>query len=446
MIAAILEKYIRNADLKEVVSKANSNFFLRLLGNVLAYLLVFSIVQLFGPNLYGQYSHSITIFLVFRLLSNFGIKPAVVRAFAEADSEHGVNVKAYYKKSLIILLITGLLSSAFLYGFAQFIADLYGKSYLASLIQILAFALLPYNLIDLNSAVFKGLRKIVHHTLLENIGNPLFSLITILISYWLFNDFIAVFYSIVFALAVLCFLSFVMLYRVLANIEVKTKKGVSYREILKVSLPMYLNSSLDLIGRWADILVLGFFCTDFQIGAYHLVSRLATAISVPLQALNSIITPKFRQLFIQNNLTTLKEVAQKSAKGTFVVAFLAGSALVIFGYWIIEFFEPAYVIAYSSLIVLVIGMVANSFFGSVLHLLNMTEGHMLLMRISTVVTAANIGLNLILIPELDIIGAAISTSCSIFMLYFLAALYCKKRLKFLPYAVPSLKRLTLKKY
>lgn len=444
MLKTLIEKLLNNVELREIVYKANSNLILRLLGSALAYVLVFSVVRMFGPQLYGQYSHSMTIFLVFRLLSNFGIKPATVRIFAELNREG--NAINFYKKAIYILILTGLIGSVGVYLFAEEISILYGKQYLAPLLKILAFALLPYNLIDLNSAVFKGLRKIKSHTFLENIGNPLFSLSFISISYLIFGDFEFVFYSVVIALNVLALISFVMIYREFKLRDFSRTSEVKYREILSVSMPMFLTGSMDLIGRWADILVLGFFCSDFQIGAYHLVSRLATAISIPLQALNSIITPKFRQLYKSHNYIGLKMIARSTAFGTFSLALFSGVLLIVFGPLLIDFFEPEYVFAYHCLIVLVIGMMANSFFGSVLHLLNMTEGHKLLMYLSIITTATNIFLNILLIPKYNILGAAFSTSISMFLFYFLSAIIVKRRLSFFPYSFsPLLMIRTLKK-
>lgn len=411
-----------NQHLKEVLLKAGNNLWLRLIGNLLSYLLVYMLLKLFGPSHYGQWSHAVTLLLVFRLLFNLGLKPAIVRAFSDFhEVEDKKHYKTYYIKALIITVTSGLLGVLIVFFCSSLFADLYQKIYLNRLLKILAFAILPASIIDVHSGMFKGVRSILRHTFYENISNPLFSLLLISITYLLIPDFEYAIIAFVIGLYIVCILSFISVYKEFPSFSEKIGKSeLRIKSVLSVSFIMLTNSSLELIMRWADVLLIGFFCTEIEIGAYYLVSRLATAISIPLQAVNSILTSKFRQLFQLRKMKDLAKVAQNTANVSFLLAFVPSLVLFILGRFIIGVFDSTYIFAYSSLVVLVISQISISAFGSVLHFLNMANKHSQLMRIQLSTTALNVLLNLVLIPFVGLLGAAASTAFTTVLTYFVA--------------------------
>jgi O-antigen/teichoic acid export membrane protein len=436
-----LSEITKNVHLKEIILKANKNLFLRLMGNALGYLIVFLLIRYFGPANYGKWSHSITIFLVLRLVTNIGIKPVIIRAFADVFDNKESNARDYYFKSLIMISVTGVSGAILLFFFSQSVADLYGKSYLSQILKILALGLIFYNYIDLNSAVFKGLGMIGRHTFIENIGNPLFSIIFISIGYFITKEFMYVFYLYVFALFILAILSFLLVFLEFKKLNLNKVTKVSYSNILRVSIPMFLNGSMDIIGRFADILILGFYCTEIEIGAYHLISRIAGAIFIPFQAINSIISTKFRQLYSKKDRIQLRVVTQNSTKLIFGISLFVSILILVGGEWVVNFIEDSNVFTVGwAMYILVFGYLGSSFFGSVLHLLNMTDGHNILMVITIITTVFNVLFNILLIPKFGIDGAAFSTALNLILLYSISAIIVYKRLGFLPFSIPSFKR------
>jgi O-antigen/teichoic acid export membrane protein len=374
------------------------------------------------------------------MASNLGLKTAMVRTFSSEEKEGNTyNLTAIYQKALVLLTFSSIVFGLLLYLFADTLSNAYNKSYLVEILKLLAFGFLPFNIIDLNSGVLRGLRKIGAHSFLENLGNPLFSIIFISGGFLLTESFKAVFYWYLLALSVLALISF---YLVLKQLRKNAKSGYSssYSEILSVSIPMFFTTSMNVLDRWADILVLGFFCSEIQIAAYGLANRLSKIIIIPLQSVNSIAATKYRKLYIQEDMKSLKRIAKSSTRLIALSSLLPLLILVLAASFVISIFDSELQIGVLALQILALSQLINVFTGSVGQLLNMTEGHKTLMKIAIISTAINIVLNLILIPNFGIEGAAIATFCSLAFNNLFSAWILKRRFGFSPAYIPFVKQ------
>lgn len=96
-------------------------------------------------------------------------------------------------------------------------------------------------------------------------------------------------------------------------------------------------------------------------------------------------------------------------------------AIVILGPFLIGLFGVAEVgEAYTYLIILSLGQLANAFAGPVLNVLNMTGYEKSARNTMLVTAAANIALNALLIPIFGPLGAAIATSATMLVWNFWA--------------------------
>ncbi len=430
-IKQVLLGLFRGTHEKEVLKKSQQNMFFRLGGRALSYVLVFTLIRLYGGAAFGKWTMISTVLLMTQLISGLGIKVAIVRFFSE-HKEQTFHLQQLYQKALLLLLITSFFSSLILYLLSGTIAEAYSKPYIKDFLSIVIWAILPLNIIDLHSAVFRGLRKIVRHSLLDNFLKPLIFILFVLISYYIIKEFRFIFYAYLFSLYAIAGISVLMVYSSLNKEESKGTKDITYKEFLSISTPMFFTNSMNTLNRWADILILGVFCNDTMIGAYSLTVRLSNIIPIPLLSVNSISGSKFRELFAKQDFDGLKSVVLKSNWIIMFLGFIPAIIFLIAGGPILGFFDKSYSFAFWSLIILVVGQAVNIYTGSVGQLLNMTDGHKTLAKISSLSTLFNLLLNLLLIPSLGIIGAAIATSLTLIINNFACVFAVKKRLGFMP--------------
>ena len=80
------------------------------------------------------------------------------------------------------------------------------------------------------------------------------------------------------------------------------------REILKISIPMMLTSSLFYILQWTDTLILGIYRPEWEIGVYNVAIKISSVTIISLFAINSIAAPKFAELFYSHKMQDFENI------------------------------------------------------------------------------------------------------------------------------------------
>ena len=88
---------------------------------------------------------------------------------------------------------------------------------------------------------------------------------------------------------------------------------------------------------------------------------------------------------------------------------LAAIAMACLGPFLLSLFGPDFTMGYPTMLVVLTGLVLRSATLPVEYLLNLTGHHRDTMRVYAVAALANVVLNLVLIPEFGVLGAAIGT-------------------------------------
>ena len=184
-----------------------------------------------------------------------------------------------------------------------------------------------------------------------------------------------------------------------------------------------------MIMSLTDKLMLGIFKTPYEVGIYSVALKLATITSMVLTAINTIVAPKFSELYWEYNLEDLKKVIRFSAK---IIFFSSAPILLIyflFSHQILSIFGKEFVQGASALIILSVGQFINSASGSVGYFLNMTGHQKVFRNIVFISSFVNIVLNYLLIPILGYNGAAFATAFSISLWNIMALVYAKIKFK-----------------
>lgn len=206
-------------------------------------------------------------------------------------------------------------------------------------------------------------------------------------------------------------------------------KPMNGREILSISLPMLITASMQFLISQTAIIVLGMFRNEAEIGYFSIALKLATLTIFFLQAMNSMAAPKFSELFHSDQIDELFYVAKKSAKLIFYITSPILLGIILLGKPILSIlFGNDFIVAYPALVLIVIGQFVNSASGSTGIFMNMTGNQAIFRNIIMVAAVINIVLNIFLIPEIGITGAAIATMISIIFWNISSLFYI--RLKF----------------
>jgi O-antigen/teichoic acid export membrane protein len=171
---------------------------------------------------------------------------------------------------------------------------------------------------------------------------------------------------------------------------------------------------MQLINGRTDILMLGFFREDADVGIYRVASQIAALVVFGLQIINSIQGPHIAHLYAQGEMKTLQRMITRSAQLVFMIALPSVLIIVVFGPFVIRtLYSPEFSDAYLPLVILCVGQLVNASAGSVGSLLNMTGHEKETTKSVFIGATVNLVLNLILTPLWGPIGAATATTVTL---------------------------------
>ena len=83
---------------------------------------------------------------------------------------------------------------------------------------------------------------------------------------------------------------------------------------LKSSVPFGLTAALQLINGRTDIIMLGFFSSDAEIGVYRVAAQLGATVIFAMQAINVVQGPHIAHLYAQGDMKKLQKMITRTAQ------------------------------------------------------------------------------------------------------------------------------------
>ncbi|WP_412987485.1 flippase [Pontimicrobium sp. IMCC45349] len=384
-------------------------FGFRLLGMVLAYLMMIAITNLLGAKIYGRYTISVTLLQLLVLICSLGIPTAVVKLTSDKENFNFFPRNDYLKKAFIIVVISALVVSFI----GLFLNTFLAETIFDDIKLVKYFNFISYTL------VFTVLHSFVLEFLRGRLKFKHFAFGLYVLPYIIFFSFFYFFKSLSFdeeyyflgyvlgiSLTGIFFLRFFPFKKLKTNIQYPANK------LFKLSIPMLITSAFVFFINWTDVFMLGALVTKEEVGIYNVAYKLATIVLIVIHAVNTIVAPKIASLFSQNKLYEIEELINKSTKMITVITLPVVVVLILFRKHVLSLFGLDFIAGESVLIVVSLGLLFNALSGSVSQVLNMTKHQKELKNITIVCAVLNILLNLFLIPKFGILGAAYASLIS----------------------------------
>ena len=413
MINKIKTKLSEDVHLKELIQGSLTFLILRIFGMMVGYTFTLIVTRNLGASAWGIFALSFTVLQITSVIGKLGLDTALLRFIAQYNAQRKVKTAKYiYLKSIIVIIPLSFLLSVFLYYLSPLLAEkVFGKPHLASYFKLMSFALIPFVLLSINSESLRAFKKIKEYITLQNLLPFLCAFIFFSIFFYILHikNIKVIIIAYILGIGVSFFISFLLLNKEFSNKNGELEK-ISLRQILFVSLPMFLSSSLFMVMSWTDTIMLGMWRTEEEVGIYNVAVRLSMITSFTLGAINSIAAPKFAEFWGKKDLEGLKKVAQQSTKLIFWTSAPILILYILFPKFFMGIFGKEFREGASALVFLTIGQFVNASVGSVGYILQMTDKQKIFQNIILIAAILNIMLNLFLIPKLGIVGAAIASA------------------------------------
>jgi O-antigen/teichoic acid export membrane protein len=383
------------------------------LENGLAFVAKILMARLLGKTNFGEVSIGIILAANVSTVFVLGLHTGVARYLPRYDDpakRKGVLVSAFRIVVPVILLV-----GALLYLLAEPIAShVVRDTSVAPLIRVFALATPFAALMKLAIGAIQGSKRSLPKVYVRNIVQPVsrFVLIIAVLAVGLGTLGVSWAYFGSYLLA-----SAVAMYFVYRDTDLFSSATAvpMYRELLRFSAPLAVMAIASLIvsGIGIDTFMIAYFATTDNVSEYNVVMPVAKLLIIVLSSLAFLFMPIMSELHAEGATEDMERLFQLATKWIVLATLPILTVMVAFPHQFIGLtFGSEYTTAALSLSVLAVGFFVHSTLGLGQRLLNSVGETRLVMYDNIFAAGVNVGLNLLLIPRIPVLGAAIGTAAA----------------------------------
>jgi O-antigen/teichoic acid export membrane protein len=363
------------------------------------------ITKTLGTYDYGIWAQiNITVSLI-SSLALMGLSMGFVR-FLSSETENKVIKEAVYS-ILFFVTISSSLACLVLYTFAEPLAIFGFKDPGATYFIQAGSFLIILNALESISLfyfrVFRQIKKYSYLTLFETFGKLFFILILLKIGYGLLGVILA-------TLIVQIFIFLISLVGIISQIGFTLPRFTHIKEYLQFSLPLTPTSLVRWITESSDRYLVTYFLGLGSVGVYSAAYSIGNLIQLFVSPLQLILLPELSKLFDEDKIDQVRTYMSHSLRYFLLITIpavfgLSALAKPLLGIFTTQDFLSGWlvipIIAFAGLLAGIFQILIN-----ILFLVKETK---FATYINIIAAASNVMLNLLLIPSIGIIGAALST-------------------------------------
>jgi O-antigen/teichoic acid export membrane protein len=397
---------------------------LKIAGYGLSMLASLAFARLAGAEVLGSVAVGISILTVCQVIANMGMQLGVLKFvshfFGLRDIASAKRVLGYATGLSLALCATMILVY---YMFAEntipnfFFPETYGlKTILDCFLLILPFAVLT----PLLAQTLTAFQKPQYSAFGDGIFKPGVRLgLFLVLSYWLSR-----FYALTVATAAsyllsACYMLFMLQWnrkkieRSFSNANNDhslNTTNITITQFLSFSLPLALIPLLNLSIQQVDTLFVGHYLQAFQVGVYIIVRRLGDVVKMPILVFGGTVSATVSKLLSQGDIESIRAVYATATR--WICVFTGMAALLIFleSDSLLRLFGESFTQGGAALKVMAIGQLVNSGLGPSGNILIMMNRQGLALFNSIFSSTLCVLLFLVLLPQYQIVGAAMAVA------------------------------------
>ena len=390
-------------------------------GNFNRYLYSALLARWVGAEFLGIYSLANAIMLISEVVAKMGLETGVMRFVSrlnpELDQEKIQKIIASALKMTTIFSL--VIMVALIISSGAIVKNILNEPPLLKLVIIIFAIAIPFNALTLVSAfATQGFKRLKYKILVTQFLNPTLLLTTMVICYWFISAESALMAPMLITGIIGLFVMLGVLKKVTGVSNNQIMKAKVDTSLLNFSYPLMFVTILQTFMHWMDILMLGYFTDATTVGLYHPAARTAGLLQALLLSFISIYAPMMAQFHREGDRKKMADTYKLVSRWLLMCAIPISAIFIIFPGKVMLLFGPEYLPSAKILVILTGATFIQAIFGAAGPTLSMS-GHTKLVLWNTIgAFALNFGLNIFLIPNYGIIGAAIATLTSLIVVGF----------------------------
>jgi O-antigen/teichoic acid export membrane protein len=411
--------------LKKASKGAAIIFFGIIISSALGYLTRLVIVRFYGVEDYGLFSLGIAIVGIGVAISMFGMQTSVARFISYyLGRRETEKAKAVIFSSLRITFPVSIVVAVVVYFLSYQISFSFFNE--PRLYQILwAFILMiPLSVVLINIiAGLRGFQRMKYKVYSEDLLKSISTLVLVVFLFGL--GVIGILYAYIIGFILSIALAANLLRKSLPASTTKIRQIRFDRELLYFSLPLLLVAYTKMFMLWTDTILLGFFGTSFSVGLYNVALPTAGLLVIFLTSFRYIFIPLISEIYAKKDHENLKIIYRSMNKWLFLTMFPLFLLMMFFPDNILSILFGIEEISVNiTFMILSLGFLIFSISGLSGDILLVRGKTKILFMTILISSSVNVIMNLALIPQFGIIGAAIATSSSFILLAILEIALC----------------------
>lgn len=402
---------------------------LRIIGVLILFGFTLYLTTNFSPKIVGQYDFVRSFLFVIGSICLLGCDQSILYFRGKFNGENALSsLKSIYLKMVGIVFLMAIILFGIVFVTNETFVDSFFKDQgVYNLLLQAAAILFFYAITTLNIELIRALDHLYVAELFRNsIKYIPFIIGAVIINYTNNHTFLVqVFLG---SFIILSFITSGVVYYYFSRKKLITQVVyTSYKEIVTKSYPIAVSGMALFLLLSFDILFLKKYKDDATIAFYSLAVKLMTILSMIIVTVNITVSAKIAEQYANENRSQLKKTLTNSSRLIFALTLPAALVLCFFPEFILGFFGAEYVAAKDTLLILTIGQVICSAFGSAPVYLNMTGRQHIFQLVVLIAVVLNLGLNRFLIPIYGMVGAAIAFVISAIFWNLCSAIVIYKR-------------------
>lgn len=429
---------------QEVLNKIAKGAFIVFIGMIISKFLTYFfrliIARYLGPEDYGLISLGFAILGIASTFALLGIPQGVTRYIAYYNQKKE-KTKQILKSGLFVTIPLSLVIAISLFIFSDQISiNIFHNKGLIIVIKSFS-VLLPFVVIANNlESVLKALKQVKQITFVRNISESSMQLLITSILIFLGFGILGAVFGYIIAIISSTVIFFIILMRKNFFSREVTKEKTNYKELLSFSWPLLFAGIFTSLSNWIDSILIGYFLDVKSTGIYNAAFPTASLLLIIPNALTIIFMPIITEFYSKSEFSKIEFVYKNVARWTLLLGIPSLLIMIIFSKQILNMlFGPAYTPAFLVLIIISIGYFSRAISVLSIYILQTLKKTKTILINNLITLLLSITLNIILIPKLKLIGAALAITISTLFGGILLITKSHKFLKLNPFSRKQLK-------
>lgn len=179
---------------------------------------------------------------------------------------------------------------------------------------------------------------------------------------------------------------------------------------IRAALPIFVIEGFGFLLTNSDVIVVGLYLDPESVAIYFAAAKTMALVHFVFFSVKAAAAPRFSALFSAGDRLALARFAGETVRWSFWPSLGVGLGVLALGHVLLSLFGPAFTAGWGLMFILFAGILAKALVGPGEVLLTMSGEQRLCVVVYAVALAANIALNVTLIPLFGLTGAAVATA------------------------------------